>query len=807
MRVKGLIHMLISVMVLHVVSLSLADEVKLPCKVKQAGTEILLEDITITGAGVSNAKKLPVFYGEFRFELPLVLVKKMRFKSGGETEVDMVEGTFSGRTLVEQLTLSGPFTLGTFRLGLNKVTEIVFNDPKASEFKPPKGFIAQLRDIQGVAVTLYDVKVDGNTMFPWRYGEADLSYPFGRLTKVVIPAQQPEKGKQIKVELIGVSGEASIIEITSTTEVRGLTNLGSANIPLLKVKQILFLPPIDIEPEPDDKFSKWEGWSYKTKRLPENGGERLGRFKGIITDNKGNVAEVLNLAFRSDWTSPGDVGITVDARGTVFPINMNGVVRQIWFSKIDRVYLKGKEGIELAMLDGSVFTGKIAPLDPLTLGTISSCRLVGRFDNANYSLPLTRLSALIFQHHPDEKDQPYTLYHDTGVDEKTEVTPVPAEGKRMEIKDAAGQGIVLSKVTWLSSGTTYTGWYWMGSGRNAPSWFSNSPKTLSFRVGEASIEMDLNRISRRKDIQKTNIPKGVVYCHLVLSDGREFEATLIEPKIDVEFLSYRLVGMTPLGLVTANVKDLKAIAMVAKESPAPSPQKGELTLITDTSGVEWKVYSVKFEGRVHIGNVYYSIDPKRVKRVEIQQRSGEKYLRVLLTNVYGKEVQGILLTEAEPRFNSVIDLGKWTLPLSKVRSITAIPSEPLPPWPPKGIEAMVTDIDNVEWRVYDVKFRDYEKSLPLLIGDAKIQAEFTKLAGIKEIRWKKEEKYPEVVIISSDNQIVEGVLEAEQKQELSGQTEWGTSYIVPVKREIQNILSFVKTASYKTVLIWGTLLL
>jgi hypothetical protein len=35
----------------------------------------------------------------------------------------------------------------------------------------------------------------------------------------------------------------------------------------------------------------------------------------------------------------------------------------------------------------------------------------------------------------------------------------------------------------------------------------------------------------------------------------------------------------------------------------------------------------------------------------------------------------------------------------------------------------------------------------------------------------------------------------------------GTSYIVPVKREIQNILSFVKTASYKTVLIWGTLLL
>ena len=37
--------------------------------------------------------------------------------------------------------------------------------------------------------------------------------------------------------------------------------------------------------------------------------------------------------------------------------------------------------------------------------------------------------------------------------------------------------------------------------------------------------------------------------------------------------------------------------------------------------------------------------------------------------------------------------------------------------------------------------------------------------------------------------------------------EKGTSYIVPVKREIQNILSFVKTASYKTVLILGTLLL
>jgi hypothetical protein len=32
----------------------------------------------------------------------------------------------------------------------------------------------------------------------------------------------------------------------------------------------------------------------------------------------------------------------------------------------------------------------------------------------------------------------------------------------------------------------------------------------------------------------------------------------------------------------------------------------------------------------------------------------------------------------------------------------------------------------------------------------------------------------------------------------------GTSYIDPVKRENKNILSFVKTASYKTVLILGT---
>jgi hypothetical protein len=32
----------------------------------------------------------------------------------------------------------------------------------------------------------------------------------------------------------------------------------------------------------------------------------------------------------------------------------------------------------------------------------------------------------------------------------------------------------------------------------------------------------------------------------------------------------------------------------------------------------------------------------------------------------------------------------------------------------------------------------------------------------------------------------------------------GTSYIDPVKRENENILSFVKTASYKTVLVFGT---
>jgi hypothetical protein len=35
----------------------------------------------------------------------------------------------------------------------------------------------------------------------------------------------------------------------------------------------------------------------------------------------------------------------------------------------------------------------------------------------------------------------------------------------------------------------------------------------------------------------------------------------------------------------------------------------------------------------------------------------------------------------------------------------------------------------------------------------------------------------------------------------------GTSYIAPVKRENEKISSFVKTASYKTVLILGTLLL
>ncbi|PIX21500.1 MAG: hypothetical protein COZ69_14475 [Deltaproteobacteria bacterium CG_4_8_14_3_um_filter_45_9] len=34
---------------------------------------------------------------------------------------------------------------------------------------------------------------------------------------------------------------------------------------------------------------------------------------------------------------------------------------------------------------------------------------------------------------------------------------------------------------------------------------------------------------------------------------------------------------------------------------------------------------------------------------------------------------------------------------------------------------------------------------------------------------------------------------------------WGTSYIDPVKRENEKILSFIKTASYKTLLILGTL--
>ena len=33
----------------------------------------------------------------------------------------------------------------------------------------------------------------------------------------------------------------------------------------------------------------------------------------------------------------------------------------------------------------------------------------------------------------------------------------------------------------------------------------------------------------------------------------------------------------------------------------------------------------------------------------------------------------------------------------------------------------------------------------------------------------------------------------------------GTSYNVPVKRENEKILSFIKTASYKTLLILGTL--
>jgi hypothetical protein len=36
-------------------------------------------------------------------------------------------------------------------------------------------------------------------------------------------------------------------------------------------------------------------------------------------------------------------------------------------------------------------------------------------------------------------------------------------------------------------------------------------------------------------------------------------------------------------------------------------------------------------------------------------------------------------------------------------------------------------------------------------------------------------------------------------------TKWGTSYIVPVKRGNEKILSFIKTASYKTLLILGTL--
>ena len=39
----------------------------------------------------------------------------------------------------------------------------------------------------------------------------------------------------------------------------------------------------------------------------------------------------------------------------------------------------------------------------------------------------------------------------------------------------------------------------------------------------------------------------------------------------------------------------------------------------------------------------------------------------------------------------------------------------------------------------------------------------------------------------------------------SGERLAGTSYIVPVKRENEKISSFVKTVSYKTVLILGTL--
>jgi len=46
-----------------------------------------------------------------------------------------------------------------------------------------------------------------------------------------------------------------------------------------------------------------------------------------------------------------------------------------------------------------------------------------------------------------------------------------------------------------------------------------------------------------------------------------------------------------------------------------------------------------------------------------------------------------------------------------------------------------------------------------------------------------------------------------QLQVAGSKLQVGTSYIAPVKRENEKISSFVKTASYKTVLILGTLLL
>jgi hypothetical protein len=45
---------------------------------------------------------------------------------------------------------------------------------------------------------------------------------------------------------------------------------------------------------------------------------------------------------------------------------------------------------------------------------------------------------------------------------------------------------------------------------------------------------------------------------------------------------------------------------------------------------------------------------------------------------------------------------------------------------------------------------------------------------------------------------------AERKDNEKGDVKKGTSYVAPVKRENENILSFVKTTNYKTVLILGT---